>query len=412
MEDSKSQTVTRPTPRVCVVGSGTRFLSGISYYTNCLTNALAQNNLQTSVILMRQLLPTRLYPGRERVGAALTTMHYGTTTQVFNGVDWFWLPSMPKALSFLKQQRPEVVVFQWWSGTVFHSYLALAMAAKLMGAKVVIEFHEVLDTAEAKIPAARAYVKLVAGRLLDIADGFVVHSEYDRKLLNERYNLDTKPVALIPHGPYRQYEAKINPAKPDCLVDQPFNLLFFGTIRPYKGLEDLIRAFNALSPEDVEKYRLTVVGETWEGWTLPAELIAASPYRERITFVNRYVPDEEVARYYQDADAVVLPYHRSSASGPLHVTMSHGLPVIVTNVGGLVEAAAGYEGALLVPPQNPVAINDAILRVYKMRGKVFADPHSWEHTAERFGELFAMLKQNQSQPAVILPTVEPREVVA
>ena len=54
--------------RICVVGAGTRFLGGISYYTLYLVNALARTH-DVSAILMRQLLPTRFYPGRERVGA-------------------------------------------------------------------------------------------------------------------------------------------------------------------------------------------------------------------------------------------------------------------------------------------------------------------------------------------------------
>jgi glycosyltransferase involved in cell wall biosynthesis len=69
-----------------------------------------------------------------------------------------------------------------------------------------------------------------------------------------------------------------------------------------------------------------VVGETWEGWTLPGEQIARSPRRDRITFVNRYVSDEELDGYLRGADAVVLPYLRSSLSGPLHVAMGYGLP--------------------------------------------------------------------------------------
>ena len=92
-----------------------------------------------------------------------------------------------------------------------------------------------------------------------------------------------------------------------------------------------------------------MVGETWEGWTLPAELIAASPAADRITLVNRYVTDAEVDRFFAEADVVVLPYRRSSASGPLHIAMSHGLPVVVTAVGGLVEAAEHYSGTVFVP---------------------------------------------------------------
>ena len=65
-------------------------------------------------------------------------------------------------------------------------------------------------------------------------------------------------------------------------------------IRPFKGLEHLVEAFEAIPESEIAGYWLTVVGETWEGWTLPAERIAASPRRDRITFVNRYVSDAEL----------------------------------------------------------------------------------------------------------------------
>src|SRR5437588_12649806 len=93
--------------RVCVVGPGKRFLSGISYYTIRLVNMLAQSN-EVSVILMRQLLPTRFYPGRERVGANLTQLEYDQKVRVFDGVDWYWLPSIFRCLAFLIRERPDV----------------------------------------------------------------------------------------------------------------------------------------------------------------------------------------------------------------------------------------------------------------------------------------------------------------
>jgi glycosyltransferase involved in cell wall biosynthesis len=373
--------------KVCVVGSGTKFLSGISYYTHRLATALEQSH-KVSVILMRGLLPTAFYPGKKRVGANLTNVSYSPQTPVFNGVDWFWLPSIFQALFFLWKNRPDVIVFQWWTGTVAHSYVFLALVARLLGAKVIIEFHEVQDTGELKIPFAATYVNLVAPLLVKLAAGFIIHSEFDRPFLEERYKIQNRSVAVIPHGPYDHYRAEQTEreAPSDCV-----NLLFFGTIRPYKGLEDLVRAFDAIPENEIKHYWLTVVGETWEGWTLPDELIARSRYRDRITFVNRYVTDAEVAAFYAGADAVVLPYHRSSASGPLHVTMNHGLPVIVTRVGGLIEAAEAYAGAILVPPQDSEAIKNAIRQVKAMKGQRFEDVHSWANNAARYTALFEQI---------------------
>ncbi len=108
--------------------------------------------------------------------------------------------------------------------------------------------------------------------------------------------------------------------------------------------------------------------------------------------MNRYVDDWEVAQFIAAAEAVVLPYHRSSASGPAPIAMSHGLPLIITSVGGLPASVEGYEGAILTPPRDPAALGEAIRRIPAILGKRFSDPHSWQRTVEGYGELLDQLK--------------------
>ena len=352
-----------------------------------LANSFAEEGYPTSAVLMRKLLPKRLYPGRDRVGADLTQFRYREDVEVYDGVDYFWLPSIFKAARLLIKQRPEVVVFEWWSGTVLHSFLAIALISKLLRAKLIIDFHETLDTAEAAYPLAAAYVKVFSRPFIALSSGSAVHSASDIEPVKEHFpGLANKPIVVAPLGTYdNPQDAERWMAPRD--QHKPFELLFFGTIRPYKGLENLIRAFDALTPEQVASFSLTVVGETWEDWTLPAELIEKSPYRDRIAFVNTYVTDEQAGSYFHAADAVVLPYLRSSASGPLHMTMSHGLPVAVTSVGGLVEAVADYTGAIPVEPGDVEGLTAALLALREIPGP-HADPHSWATTVAKLAELF------------------------
>jgi glycosyltransferase involved in cell wall biosynthesis len=385
---SSSEDAAQARLSVCVVGSGTRFLSGISYYTNRLIHALAVRH-EVSAILIRRLLPARLYPGRARVGKPLASFTYPSGTEVFDGIDWYWGRSMVRALRFLSSRRPDVVILQWWSGTVLHTYLLLAAFARLRGSRIVMEFHEVLDTGEMGIAPARWYVNGVMPLLVRMANGMIVHNEFDRGLLEEHYGLAGKPVAVVPHGPYNQYAESEAPAP--MAEDGVCRLLYFGVIRPFKGVEDIIAAFDSMEDGEASRFRLTVVGETWEGWTLPAEMIARSRHSDRIEFVNRYVADEEVQGFFAAADAAVLPYHRSSASGPLHLAMASGLSVIVSDVGGLVEASEGYEGKLSVEPRRPDQIRAAMERAWEMRGLRFEDPHSWDRTLARYEELFARI---------------------
>jgi Glycosyl transferase 4-like domain len=137
--------------RVCIVGSGTTYLSGISYYTYFLARALARDN-EVSVILMRRLVPRVLYPGRERVGLQLTNVSTSDFAPTFNGIDWTLFPSVPRAVRFLQSQRPELIVLQWWSVSSLLAYLVLARVARRSGARVILELHEDLDPSEASVP--------------------------------------------------------------------------------------------------------------------------------------------------------------------------------------------------------------------------------------------------------------------
>jgi glycosyltransferase involved in cell wall biosynthesis len=380
-----------PRRKVWIAGPGFRFLSGLSVYTCRLANALAADH-DVSLLLLDRLIPARLYPGGKRTGqTGLTSLSYRGDVRIAGKIDWFWGLDVLRAARLLKREKPDVLVLQWWTAATLHTYLALAKAARRAGVPVVLEFHEVQDTGEASVPLVSDYCRRVMPRLLARASGALVHNQHDLDLLRETYGperLGHLAIDVAPHGPYDHL--------PPAVADAPdtkdpsgdvTRLLFFGLIRPYKGVEDLVTAFNALSPEQAAEFTLTVVGETWEGWTLPAELIAASPHADRITFVNRYVSDEEAGRFYADADALVLPYRRGSASGPLQIAMSSGIHVLLYAVGGLVEAVAEYEGAVLLPAEDVDALGAALLDLPERRALRFADPHSWAATTTALDRL-------------------------
>jgi glycosyltransferase involved in cell wall biosynthesis len=374
---------------VLVVGSGTRFISGVSHYTRYVASALAERTA-VSVILMRRLIPRALYPGRARVGdETLTDEKYPADVEVFDGIDWYWIPSMFGALRLLRRSRPEALLFQWWTGAVLHSYVLLAVAARLQGARIIIEIHEIQDTGEAGMAPARSYVRRFGRWLMGMADAYIVHSEFDREALGRSFGIKRRPVRVVRHGPFSHYAvAESTPLRE--VPQDGCNILFFGTIRPYKGLEDLVQAFDSLANEDAHCW-LTVVGETWEDWTEPIELIEASKHRDRITLVNRYVSDAEASRWFAGADVVSLPYRRSSASGPLHLTMDAGLPVVVTDVGGLREATRGYDGAVFVPAADPDSLREGLRKAIALRGRRFEDESSWTDNADAVFELLEQL---------------------
>jgi glycosyltransferase involved in cell wall biosynthesis len=114
----------------------------------------------------------------------------------------------------------------------------------------------------------------------------------------------------------------------------PTRLLFFGIVRPYKGLDVLLRAL-AQAPAHVT---LTVAGEFWPDSTEMDNLIAELGLADRVTLRPGYVPADEIPALFGAADALVMPYREATASQNALLAFAHGVPVITTTAGALAEA--------------------------------------------------------------------------
>ncbi len=372
-----------------MVGPGDRFLSGVSYYTSLLTSALGGHG-PVALLLLRRLCPRFVYPGRSRVGKTDGALPL-PAAPVFNGLDWFWGLSAIGAWRFWRRVRPKVVVLQWWTATVLHSYLALAWLAKRSGARLVVELREVQDVGEARVPLVSRYTRAGMRLLLSMTDAVVVQTEFDRVAMRESYpKLATLPVEVIPlaslAASHTDQGAGFTP-QPPPQPGKPLRLLIFGVVRPYKGHAELAAAVEQLRTSGLDVH-VSAVGEVWQNFRQPLDELARILPADRLTIVDRYVEDGEVAAFFAKAHLVVLPYLRSSASGPLSIAMNLGLPVVTTSVGGLVEATTGYTGAVLVPPGDSAALAEGIRSALPLVGTTHEDPHSWARTAERYAGLF------------------------
>lgn len=365
-----------------IVGPGDRFLSGVSYYTALLTTALGERG-PVALLFLRRLCPRAFYPGRARVGKTDGVVSL-PDIPTFNGLDWFWGLSALRAWRFWRRVQPDVVILQWWTATVLHSYVVLAWLTKRAGARLVIEMHEVQDVGEASLPLVSRYTRAGMRLVLSRADAIVVHSEFDRHAFRHAYpQLAHLPTEVIPCGPFGNHvPVGIAAASRDDKV----RLLTFGVVRPYKGHAELAAAVRLLMTSGLD-FHLSVVGEVWQGYRQPLDELAAILPPDRLTVVDRYVADDEVPGFFAAADVVVLPYRRASSSGPLLTAMACGLPVVTTSVEALVEMTAGYTGAVLVPPGDPAALADGIRSALPLIGTAHADPYSWAESTGRYAAL-------------------------
>ena len=142
------------------------------------------------------------------------------------------------------------------------------------------------------------------------------------------------------------------------------NLLFFGLIRKYKGLDILIKAFGEL-PED---YRLIIAGEPYGSFDEYQQLIDESPARNRISLFQRYIPDSDVPVFFSAADACVLPYRSATQSGVGALAMQFDVPMIVTDTGALRASVEGRGVGLVVDKPEPACVRDGIISFFNTPG--------------------------------------------
>ena len=168
-------------------------------------------------------------------------------------------------------------------------------------------------------------------------------------------------------------------------------ILFFGRIEPYKGVGVLLEAARPLL-EEFPDWSLVIAG----GGDI-------SPYRElldhpRIETANRFLEDREVAEFMQRAAIVALPYLSASQSGVIPTAYAFGKAVVATNVGGIPDMVRDGETGLLIPPNDPGSLQDALRRlitdpVLRTRlgkaGKEFAASElSWTAIAEKHRDFY------------------------
>ena len=232
-------------------------------------------------------------------------------------------------------------------------------------------------------------------RLLGAMDAVIAHSEHGAARIRDELGIDPGRVHVIPHGAFEHLTRVPDEAPlPDEMagVEGPV-VLFFGLLRPYKGIDVLLEAFR-----EIDDAELWIAGMP----RMPLDSLREGARRTpgMVRIVPRFVPDREIAAYFRRADLVVLPYREIEQSGVLYTALAFGKPIVLSEVGGFAELAA--EGAArAVPPGDPVALRAAIRelladdaereRLAAGARAEAAGPHSWDEAARRTLALYREL---------------------
>jgi glycosyltransferase involved in cell wall biosynthesis len=363
-----------------------------------MANSFADRGHDVSAVLLRNLVPLFLYPGRDRVGKSEHTLNFQADIDVYDGMDWNAPGTWLGALNFLRKTKPEALIIQWWTSSVAHMLIFLALVSRLIRKKprLVLEMHEVVDPLEERILPIRLYSRLAGRLLIKLCDVFVVHSSEAKSAINQIYHIPEEKIYVVPHGSYDIYESLDSVQSKEALGVEGFVILNFGMIRRYKGVPILVRAFDLLPEEVAAASNLVIAGEDWGDDPDLYQAVAKSRYKDRIVFRPQFIPDESVAQYFSAADVVVLPYLRTYGSGVANIAVAQGKPIVMSNTATLLESFDAYEGSEFFPVGDSEALRDSLLKTYekwlqeKERRYTFQD-NSWSYIAQRYEDILGKL---------------------
>lgn len=339
--------------RIALVGPAWPYRGGISHYNTCLARELSLRH-DVTVVNYSRLYPSFLFPGKTQYDESDTALRVESRRLIDSINPFTWI----RAGIAIARMRPDLTVVQWW-----HPYFAPALSnicgilRAMSRTRIVFVCHNVVPH------ETSALDRILSTAAFAAAHAFVVQSRED--LANLRRIRRRAPAVVRPHPIYdffRTGETTREAARAAIgEVDGPL-LLFFGYIRPYKGLMHLIEAMPEISR--AAGARLLVVGEFYEDDAPYRERVRALGLEERVRFVDRYVANDEVAAFFTAADLVALPYLSATQSGIAQIAIAFDRPMIATAVGGLPEVVAEGRTGFIVPPADPGAIAAAVRRFY------------------------------------------------
>jgi glycosyltransferase involved in cell wall biosynthesis len=235
--------------------------------------------------------------------------------------------------------------------------------------------------------------------LYRLADHLIVHSDINRAQLLEHFHCDADRVSCVPMGIDAPAAPTLDKESARAQLGIPTSrptILFFGTVRPYKGLDVLLRA-----TAEVRKHHpgvlLVIAGKPWEPWARYQAIIDDLGLAEQVIARLDYIPESEMPIFYAAADLVVLPYRHFDAQSAVGVqVLGQGRPMIVTDCGGL-PALVNHEARWFAPPDDAVALAETI-------GDFLADPTSataaFAEIARQAGESMTWKASAEAQWAI------------
>ncbi|MCL5282297.1 MAG: glycosyltransferase [Planctomycetes bacterium] len=369
--------------RICMIGPSYPFRGGIAHYTTLLYRAL-KARYDVKFYSFKRQYPQWLYPGRtdrDPSGFAIAEPGVEPLLDSLNPATWW------RTAARIAADRPDLLIVPWWvSYWTPQFWTIVRRVRRVTAARVLFICHNVVQH------ESRRWDRLCAKAVLRNGDYFLVHSEED--LVNLKRMLPDACVKKVFHPTYEVFNRRrMTKAQAQKQLGVSGRvLLFFGNVRPYKGLKYLLDAMPALARR--LDAHLLVAGEFWRDKDQYLRQVRELGIERSVTFVDRYIPNEEVDVYFAAADVVVLPYVTATQSGIVQIAYGFDKPVIVTNVGGLPDVVEHGRTGFVVEGGNAKAVEEAVLSFYESDAKAQMERNiaakrqefSWERITEAVGD--------------------------
>ncbi len=379
--------------RIVTIGPAYPFRGGIAHYTSLLLKELSIS-YEVTCVSYKRMYPKFLYPGKIQTDDSNDFLRHEDTRFLIDTINPFTYFS---AASAIRRMSPDLIVFHWWHPFFAPAYIAMLSRLR-KDHKIIICCNNVLP--HDRFPLARFLTKQVLSR----ADGYLVHSIGEEKeLLSLRnpalFERNVCPVIDVsPPTDLSKSDARLAIGIPgDAEV-----LLFFGFVRSYKGLRYLLEALPAICASRPHAH-LLIVGDFYEDKEIYQRIIRECNLENRITIVDSYVPDKEIAKYFIASDLTVLPYESATTSGVIPISYRYRVPVVATRVGGLPEAVEDGVTGYLVEPCQVEPLAQAVIKYFDkddyerfVRGiDAMYDRYSWRRIVEKIEKIWDRINSNE-----------------
>jgi glycosyltransferase involved in cell wall biosynthesis len=339
--------------RVAIVGPTHPFKGGVAQHTTVLAKRLADAGHDVELVSWLRQYPKRLYPGRQEVDAP----EFEPFEPTRRALSW----NRPDTWIRVGRQlrNHDLVLIAHITPVQVAPYWTLLAALRGGRARSMIISHNVLPHERNRLD------KHAVALLFGAADRIIAHSDSEAAIAREltRTRVVAAPVApFLPEGFVRSAPTP----------GEHRRLIFFGIVRPYKGLDVLLNAL-AKAPDDV---RLRVVGEFWGGTDKTEQLCRDLGIADRVEIRDGYLAANQVPAQFADVDAMVLPYRTATGSQGVWTAFEFGVPAIVTRAGHLADDVRDGVDGFVVDPDDVEQMADALNRFYqpgfpqRMRGEV------------------------------------------